>query len=533
MRTHITAKKLPRTSAGCLARPKLSTSESFNAGHRTQIGQILRNSAVQAKLAVNTPGDIYEQEADRVAEQVMRMPEPQFHRPVENDTDKLFQTTLISEPAFPMIQKQPEKEDKDREDTIQMQRTSDHYQAIPSGIEAYLNDMRATGQPLAQSVRGFFEPRFGYNFSKVRVHTDAEATESARALNSRAYTVGHDVVFGKGQYEPDTGAGRLLLAHELAHLVQQNGGTKPSDISRSAATRNPEEEVPGGLERLTREAGAPLIIHRLPRLVQRDFALRPPRPHAVGRTLTAPQMQEAIDFNNRVVGVGGADMIRTIRDVLGVSPDPAVIDEDFVRGVVDWQAVQGVTQDGRLGPTTARRLFREIGAERVGRGVVKSGPRYTPGGPITATVAGGRKSASFRFTAEFEHDPANGIFASCCEVRQFIRWDPAAVASWGGPTVPHGGFPAGTPANTWIEDRDAANTRYGHRAGPFSAPAAWDQYIDSTGRRNQAFGHIYRGRDTPSGPATDAGTWTFLVKVVDVANGGVTIGSQDVLSVNW
>ena len=81
--------------------------------------------------------------------------------------------------------------------------------------------LRSPGQPLDAGTRAFMEPRFGYDFSQVQVHTDARAAESARAVNALAYTVGRDVVFGTGQYAPETREGRRLLAHELTHVVQQ------------------------------------------------------------------------------------------------------------------------------------------------------------------------------------------------------------------------------------------------------------------------------------------------------------------------
>jgi Domain of unknown function (DUF4157)/CHAP domain len=79
------------------------------------------------------------------------------------------------------------------------------------------------GQPLDAGTRVFMEPRFGHDFSNVKVHTDAKAAESARVLNALAYTVSKDVVFGAGQYTPGTTAGQRLVAHELAHVVQQDG----------------------------------------------------------------------------------------------------------------------------------------------------------------------------------------------------------------------------------------------------------------------------------------------------------------------
>jgi hypothetical protein len=77
--------------------------------------------------------------------------------------------------------------------------------------------LRSPGQPLDSQTRAFFEPRFGHDFSKVRVHTDTRASESTRAVNALAYTVGQDVAFASGQYAPRTDAGARLLAHELAH----------------------------------------------------------------------------------------------------------------------------------------------------------------------------------------------------------------------------------------------------------------------------------------------------------------------------
>ena len=77
------------------------------------------------------------------------------------------------------------------------------------------------GQPLPKSVQNFFEPRFGYDFSQVRVHTDTRAAKSAQAVNARAYTTGRDIVFGAGQYKPQNSEGKWLLAHELAHIMQQ------------------------------------------------------------------------------------------------------------------------------------------------------------------------------------------------------------------------------------------------------------------------------------------------------------------------
>jgi hypothetical protein len=91
---------------------------------------------------------------------------------------------------------------------------------VPASVHDVLN---SPGQPLDAETRGFMEPRFGHDFSQVRLHSDAQAAKSAEAVSALAYTVGRDVVFGAGQYEPTTSEGRRLLAHELTHVTQQGG----------------------------------------------------------------------------------------------------------------------------------------------------------------------------------------------------------------------------------------------------------------------------------------------------------------------
>lgn len=97
------------------------------------------------------------------------------------------------------------------------------------------------GQPLDAQTRAFMEPRFGHDFSAVRVHSDGRAAESARTVNALAYTVGSHVAFGAGQYQPGSEAGRRLLAHELAHVVQQGGGAAPARELSIAAPEQPAE----------------------------------------------------------------------------------------------------------------------------------------------------------------------------------------------------------------------------------------------------------------------------------------------------
>ncbi len=92
------------------------------------------------------------------------------------------------------------------------------------------------GQPLPGFERRFFEPRFGYDFSRVLVHQGPKASETARAVDARAFTMGRNILFGEGQYQPGTSAGRQLLAHELVHVVQQGQGMSPMRLQRLVRT---------------------------------------------------------------------------------------------------------------------------------------------------------------------------------------------------------------------------------------------------------------------------------------------------------
>lgn len=157
----------------------------------------LLGKPLQTKLRINQPGDEYEREADRVGEQIMRMPE----LTVRAKDERSSRAPLVQRRAY--------------EGHVGLTET-------PSIVHGVLS---SSGQPLDAATRTFFEPRFGHDFSHVRIHADARAAESARSVNSLAYTVGRDVVFGVGQYAPGTAAGQQLLAHELTHTIQQQSAS--------------------------------------------------------------------------------------------------------------------------------------------------------------------------------------------------------------------------------------------------------------------------------------------------------------------
>ena len=132
--------------------------------------------------------------------------------------------------------------------------------------------LRSSGSPLDSSTRSFFESRFGQDFSRVRVHTDARAQESARRVNALAYTVGRDVAFGAGQYAPASVEGRRLIAHELAHVVQQS-----SSVGALSAMRDGPTVEDSASEREADAAADAVLSHKpVP-------ALRPLRAGALSR----------------------------------------------------------------------------------------------------------------------------------------------------------------------------------------------------------------------------------------------------------
>ncbi len=163
---------------------------------------------------------------------------------------------------------------------------------------------------------------------------------------------------------------------------------------------------------------------------------------------------------------------------------------------------------------------------------VASGPAYSPTGNIPVTESGGEKSASFSFSASFTTSSSGKSEPHCCEVRQYIKWNKAFQDWNGGP--PHSGFPSSSTFDTWYEDRDSANKRYGHRSGPYSDPiaACGDEYLSGTAR-DMANGAKYCGNDNPGGPSGMKGKYEFQLKAVDVCNSDAVKASSSVITVKW
>jgi len=180
-------------------------------------------AGVQTKLTVGAPGDRYEQEADQVAAQVMRMSIPPDHSPQVQrfgEEDNPVQMWSLAQSITPLVHRRVDEHLQMRS-LVQRAFQSGGNQAS-GDLESRLNASKAGGSALAPEVRAFMEPRFGADFSSVRVHTGSEAVQMSQELGAQAFAQGSDVYFGAGK----SPGNNELTAHELTHVVQQTGGVQ-------------------------------------------------------------------------------------------------------------------------------------------------------------------------------------------------------------------------------------------------------------------------------------------------------------------
>ncbi len=180
--------------------------------------------------------------------------------------------------------------------------------------------LRSPGQPLDLHTRAFMEPRFGHDFSHIRVHTDGRASESARAVNALAYTVGRDVVFGAGQYAPGTSAGQHLLAHELTHAVQQ-GDHATSDLQRSMWRVGPtsdghEQEALRVADAVAQDTSVPEIGRAQAATIQRRVEMRDVGRGEQSGFARLPELIERLNAISQglTFSLNGQDLAYTVRE---------------------------------------------------------------------------------------------------------------------------------------------------------------------------------------------------------------------------
>jgi hypothetical protein len=443
---------------------------------------------LQPKLAISRTDDPYELEADRVADQIMRMPAPTVQRQCAACTTGGPLCPACEEEGAPMVSRKAEG-------------TGGSAGDVPSSVHSAV---ASPGQPLSAAARAFFEPRFGQDLSQVRVHTDRKAQQSARDINALAYTVGSHIVFDDGRYAPGTPGGQRLLAHELTHVVQQSG-TDGFGRGRPSA--------PGGMPSVSRPAHGGTAHGSI--VLQRDLALEPtiPNPQDVG--LTAAQVRDAINFNRRRYD---EESTRLIQDVVGAT-QTGVFDEDTIRLIARYQDDFGLTPvDGKVGADTFDQLTSELQAENVDDQTCLTMFHVSdPMNPLDIRVAGpGLADIFSRFTMTARFSP----HCNCEEFdyRQFIcgsvdRTRAGVVTNMNNVfSIPGGGLPQ---CPGWVEDGNTAqaqNGRYGHRD---HTARVNNRYLDDTGAVDMASGCRFEAFDVPGlfgVPGTSGDRYDFDIR---------------------
>ncbi|MFE1745865.1 DUF4157 domain-containing protein [Coleofasciculus sp. H7-2] len=250
---------------------------------------------IQRKLTIGEPGDKYEQEADKTAAEVVQRlhaPMPSYGRDISQPESKLAQTiktSMVQNSNSIHQQGMPNREnnlmrkldvsalqrevmpEEDKElqmkPTLQRQSGEGGMSATPD-LEATIQQARGSGQPLAQSIREPMEQAFGADFSGVKIHTDAQSNQLNHSIQAKAFTTGQDIFFRQGAYEPGSRGGQELIAHELTHVVQQNGSAvqrslqpqqksviqRQGDQSPAQPTAGFSGDVAGDLDKLYKQA---------------------------------------------------------------------------------------------------------------------------------------------------------------------------------------------------------------------------------------------------------------------------------------
>jgi hypothetical protein len=195
------------------------------------------SKAAPSRLRIGEPNDSFEREADRVADEVMAggsakrdwsLSRMSISAPLQRDS-ACGEAEAANAPG--------ECEQRQENEALQLE-SEDPTQAsqVPPIVKKALS---SPGRPLDPAIRNFFEASFGHDFRRVRVHTDADAAASSRAIGARAYATGEQIIFGASQYRPESRGGLHLLAHELSHVVQQSATRQPGPTGRRVAASFP------------------------------------------------------------------------------------------------------------------------------------------------------------------------------------------------------------------------------------------------------------------------------------------------------
>lgn len=229
-----------------------------------------KKPTVQTKLTVGKPNDKYEQEADRVADQVISTDpgpaqalqrkcaackgEEQVQRaPVIQRADE----EEVQPKALPHIMRMPEEElqtriQKTEEEEIQTKPEGNSRQVAPDSIQRQIENSKGGGSPLSSATRSLMESRIGADFGQVRIHNDSNAHQLSAKLNAQAFAVGNNVFFNQGKYNPESQSGKHLLAHELTHTVQQGAAVQTRIQKQDNDQDSQAEQLAGDVKYIQR-----------------------------------------------------------------------------------------------------------------------------------------------------------------------------------------------------------------------------------------------------------------------------------------
>jgi hypothetical protein len=215
------------------------------------VRQILRSARVQPKLTIGAVNDPAEREAERVADEVMRMAEPRTGTglsAISAHSGTAPVRRLCAECEQELNRKAADEtipREEDEDELIQTKEAPGAGPALTASSESTISGLRGGGAPLPASDLAFFEPRFGRSFENVRIHDGPSADAAAKSVNARAFTLGNNIAFAKGEYGLGSSEGRRLMAHELTHIAQHEHGSGLRPVLRRFVDEDEIGEVSG------------------------------------------------------------------------------------------------------------------------------------------------------------------------------------------------------------------------------------------------------------------------------------------------
>jgi hypothetical protein len=272
---------------------------------------------IQPKLTIGRPDDSFEKEADMIVHHVMRTPESRFH--IQRKCAACEHEEQIQRKPFditPFIQKSG----------------PDGGGLVSEAVSSQVESSRGGGSPMAEKTRTFMESRFGQDFSGVRIHTDFNGIQLSQNLNAQAFTVGNDVFFNQGKYDPEGESGRHLLAHELTHTIQQSGSnTIQRRVSPHIGKINAHLSY-GLFDWAIRDSDVRAVLHELKTLSDPDLT---DTLNAMGRgkvNRLFDNLAESRDRNEVWVG----ELMARVQRLGDITPDMDTLKGYLSYGVFDW-----------------------------------------------------------------------------------------------------------------------------------------------------------------------------------------------------